>query len=169
MSRTTRLIHIGMRSGNIEPLPLLGMRTIYLEEVGNHQGGRMQKLANAIPDKYERHQFLLPPTIKGQFNEAVGYFFDHNLRKELDKEGHRSIAKARLEAIIEDDLIGPNSGTSKKYQKIRERAETSDALSQGSRSTRSVYPRRSSLAGSSNKTWKLSRACCKISWTSCRC
>jgi hypothetical protein len=77
------LVHLGMRSGQIEPLALLGMKTIYLEELGSKQGDRMQQLQTATDEFYSRAQFNLPPTLKGRLREAINYYFDYKLQVSL--------------------------------------------------------------------------------------
>jgi hypothetical protein len=44
------IVSVGMRSGILEGPALIGMRTIYLEERGNQQPGRMEKLLRSIPN-----------------------------------------------------------------------------------------------------------------------
>jgi hypothetical protein len=138
VSRTAQLTHIGMRSGNIEPLPVLGMQTIYLEEVANQQALRMQKLANASRGKYRRHQFLLPPTIKGQFHEAGQYMLDYKLRTELDANAEARVVTDRLREVLKEDLLQLDPGKELDFKdlknaddrKVQARAANHDGLRQ---------------------------------------
>ncbi|MDC0745014.1 hypothetical protein [Polyangium mundeleinium] len=106
ISTTTTLVHLGMRSGQIEPLPLLCMHTIYLEEINNGQAARMQKLAN-VTDLYERRQFAIPPTVKGRFNQSFTFFWekrkDRNAREAETPEGAKAV-KAMHDAVMQTRL-----------------------------------------------------------------
>ncbi|MDI1435446.1 hypothetical protein [Polyangium sorediatum] len=103
ISRSTTLVHLGMRSGQLEPLPLLCMHTIYLEEVNNGQAVRMQKLAS-VTDLYERRQFAIPPTAKGRFNQAFTYFWEKRYQRDAREretpEGDKAV-KAMHQAVMQ--------------------------------------------------------------------
>ena len=98
------LIHIAMRSGNVEPLPLLGMRTVYLEEEGNPQTERMLQWARATHGFYERHVFTVPPTLKGRMRELVTYFFEYPFRQSVKGRPAEREMMRLLNVLIRDHL-----------------------------------------------------------------
>ena len=59
------VLNVGMRSGAIEVPALLGIKTLYLEEVGNAQAQRMEKWIGPVPT-YSRQQIERTPGIKQQ-------------------------------------------------------------------------------------------------------
>jgi hypothetical protein len=80
------LISIGMRSGAMEGPALLGIPTIYIEEVGNQQAGRMQKWKGKVPGwqqvqvdtlptrtgkRYQKQGAVLVPTMEKQVTDAI--------------------------------------------------------------------------------------------------
>jgi hypothetical protein len=89
------ILNLAMRSGQVEPLPVLGIRTIYLEDVFNNQGARMQKLQAAVPDNYSRHLFSFAPTLKGQIKQLKNYAFDRKFQAEINKN---QALKAKMQA-----------------------------------------------------------------------
>jgi hypothetical protein len=50
LTRKYDVISVGMRSGVLEGPALLGMRTVYLEEAGNQQPGRMEQWLKTMPN-----------------------------------------------------------------------------------------------------------------------
>ncbi|RDV00884.1 hypothetical protein DWV00_03890 [Trinickia dinghuensis] len=80
------LLNMSMRSGQIEPLPLLGVRTVYLEDLFNKQEARMQNLQAVMPKKYARQIFSVPPTLKGQLKQLMIFFYDHGFRAKLQND-----------------------------------------------------------------------------------
>jgi hypothetical protein len=64
LSETSKVVHIGMRSGMLEPMALLGMQVFYLENQGSRSGGRMLAfIQNNIT--YERLKIQLSPGLGG--------------------------------------------------------------------------------------------------------
>jgi hypothetical protein len=62
------VVHIGMRSGMLEAMALLGMQTFYMEGVGSASGGRMLAFSGAgIP--YTRIQIEDAPGLTGRISE----------------------------------------------------------------------------------------------------
>lgn len=67
------MIHLGMRSGNLEAFALAGHRVYYMEEVGNEEHARMEawhtpKSGNAdIGPRYDRILLKEPPTRTGKY------------------------------------------------------------------------------------------------------
>jgi hypothetical protein len=59
------VVHLGMRSGVLESVALLGMAVIYLEERDNPQRDRMLKLVGGIAN-YKQLELEKPPTRTGQ-------------------------------------------------------------------------------------------------------
>lgn len=98
------LIHIAMRSGNVEPMPLLGMRTVYLEEEGNPQTARMLQWVEATRGFYERHVFTVPPTLKGRMRELVTYFFEYPFRQSVKGRPAEREMLRLLNVLIRDHL-----------------------------------------------------------------
>lgn len=60
-----RVIHLGMRSGMLESMALLGMEVFYLENLGSTSGDRMIKFENA-GITYRRIQFTDSPGLTGR-------------------------------------------------------------------------------------------------------
>ena len=65
-----RLVHVGMRSGNLETFAMLGMKVVYLEVKGSPSGERMEQFAAAgIP--YDRFSIERAPTKTGQIADLM--------------------------------------------------------------------------------------------------
>jgi hypothetical protein len=90
------LLNISMRSGQVEPLPLLGVRTVYLEDLFNKQEARMQNLQAVMSKTYARQIFSVPPTLKGQLKQLMIFFYDKGFKAKLQNDPLR----ARLEQGI---------------------------------------------------------------------
>lgn len=120
------LISVGMRSGNLEPLPILGIRTIYLEELGNNQAGRMQKLEEALPNQYTRHMFALPPTLKGRMRELATYFYSWPFQQSFSNappslRAHAPLAEAELQRLMVQLVraLDPSTPLNYTYQELK--------------------------------------------------
>ncbi|MCK6524506.1 hypothetical protein L6R49_24125 [Myxococcota bacterium] len=74
------VVNVGMRSGILEGPALLGIKTIYMEEEGNKQAARMEKLIGKVPG-YDRVKLNSLPTKVGrqeQLAEVEKQIYDHN-------------------------------------------------------------------------------------------
>lgn len=63
-----RLVHVGMRSGNLETFAMLGMKVVYLENQGNVTGERMLQFEEVGSIPYQRFLIERPLTKTGQIN-----------------------------------------------------------------------------------------------------
>lgn len=63
-----RLVHVGMRSGNLETFAMLGMKVVYLENQGNVTGERMLQFEEVGQIPYQRFPVSRPLTRTGQID-----------------------------------------------------------------------------------------------------
>ncbi|QRY32359.1 hypothetical protein JVX96_03355 [Variovorax sp. PDNC026] len=124
------LLSISMRSGQVEPLPLLDIKTIYMEELGNMQGNRMQKLQDAMPGVYSRVTYALPPTFKGRLRELATFFYSHPFRSAVAKHDKLSTDLQRLIVALlrAADPTVPSTYTYEALTKDTPRIKTLDAI-----------------------------------------
>jgi hypothetical protein len=99
------LVHLGMRSGNLEVMGILGMPAVYLETVGSLSGKRMTAFEKAgIP--YERIQIVEAPGLTGHWAEDFEKAQKlpaklHDFQRDVGSEA-KAIAKRKIDAVWDD-------------------------------------------------------------------
>lgn len=82
---------IGMRSGMIEVPALLGIRTLYLEEINNGQAVRMEKWLNNVVPGFNRQKVDVPPGIAQGLYWQNARTEDEKRREEQEQKTGRTL------------------------------------------------------------------------------
>lgn len=83
-----RVIHVGMRSGMLESMALLGMETFYLEDRGSGSGNRMIGFSNA-GITYTRIQIAEAPGLTGRISQQKQLYSPAQVEKRIDEKANR--------------------------------------------------------------------------------
>lgn len=126
-----KVVHVGMRSGNLETFALLGMKTVYLEVANSPTGDRMLQFAKAgIP--YTRFEIDQSPTKTGQQADILSRNSNQGITGKVIKGKIATLARERMgqrwdvldeihkkgkESIIKDWQAGGNAGIPKEELK----------------------------------------------------
>lgn len=65
------VLHVGMRSGNLEAYALIGHRVFYMEDVGNLEAARMEAWHSPNGPQYDRIEIERTPTRTGKYIQSV--------------------------------------------------------------------------------------------------
>lgn len=85
------VVHVGMRSGMLESMALLGMTTFYLEDYGSGSGDRMVAFSSA-GITYRRIQIRFSPGITGRITQRIPVFTKEAVENRIENKAdfHKS-------------------------------------------------------------------------------
>ncbi|WP_250517069.1 hypothetical protein [Caballeronia sp. INDeC2] len=99
LRESSNVIHIGMRSGMLEPMALLGMQVFYLEDAGSSSGKRMLAFVkHGIT--YERVEIQCPPGLVGYVAWRDRRFLLSQAERRLEQEANRVQRNAQFQRSI---------------------------------------------------------------------
>ncbi len=78
------VVHVGMRSGMLEAMALLGMDTFYLEGIGSQSGDRMLAFGRA-GITYTRVQIEDAPGLTGRISESQGLYTKEDVDRSITR------------------------------------------------------------------------------------
>ena len=100
------VVHVGMRSGMLESMALLGMTTFYLEGAGSGSGDRMLTFSRAgIP--YARVQIEDAPGITGRISETKNLHTMESLRGALDRVANANMKRGGFNYNFSGSKVTP--------------------------------------------------------------
>lgn len=83
-----RVIHVGMRSGMLESMGLLGMETFYLEDKGSGSGNRMIGFSHA-GITYRRIQIDEAPGLTGRISQQKRLYLHEHVENRIHKDASK--------------------------------------------------------------------------------
>ena len=115
LAQEKKVVHVGMRSGNLETFAMLGMDVVYLENRGNPSGERMLAFRDGdIP--YERKVIERSPTKTGQIDldgqAPVMVKVEERLRKNNYKRPVKEFLRETNSSLTEEQKykgVGPDA------------------------------------------------------------